>query len=72
MTGSALYISVDVLASAEAQLDRSDVCLLRIRRQYGGVTGPRATGGYFQLKIRIPGIVGRLGIVSFAPETRRG
>ena len=54
----------DALASAQPQLDRHGLRLLRIRREYDDVTWPHATGGYFKLKDKIPSMLDRLGIAN--------
>jgi deoxyribodipyrimidine photo-lyase len=59
------------LARARRALAGDGVDLIQVRRRYDEYTWPHATGGYFRLKSRIPGLLAQLALTGTGKPSRR-
>ena len=56
------------LREVEQQLAASGAELLQLRREWDDLLWPLATAGFFKLKAKLPGMIGRLGLDPAAPR----
>ena len=56
------------LREVEQQLAASGAELLQLRREWDDLLWPLATAGFFKLKSKLPGVIGRLGLDPAAPR----